>query len=703
VRDTLNVLPDVLDIKVSVSNRTAFIEHWSTLDAQSIVHVLNEKHLGSSLQERSEAGAPVERFGRRSILRVGHAILQVALFFLGTILSSTNTLGANVAYGACIGLSYPLFNKAWIAVLGLRANVEFLMATAMAGSLLQQELMEAAMVGALVTLMDCVTWVSVAVVDRRLGSAISIPPSTISLQGGTTIVASELKAGMIFLVRTGDGIPADGTVAKGRGAVDESRITGEAVPVEKERGDKVQSGSILQSGFLEVKADTDVDCSFQAKVLESVQQAKNTLSNTQAIVSKFAAWYTPAVILIAALVAIVQWDLMQFLVIIVAGCPCALLGAAPFVQAASLAVLAKRHHLLVKATTALESLARVSWLGIDKTGTITTGKFRLIKLKSVSEFAEKELHQWAAAIETRDPHPLAQSLVQSYTGCVTAFAGWDGLPEVTRFKREGRCGVRGVVEGRTIGVGNSDFLKSSAIPLEGQAAVLSMQWSAEGTILFVTVNQTIGGVLLLDDPLRPDAKDTIEMLKSLGIQPALLTGDKRANAARAALAAGVEAVHAGLLPEDKARLLLQASWRRADAAETPELEKGLLGRSKRGPVVVGFVGDGLNDCLALANAHVGIALQEVGSRATVDAAAAVLQGDLGQLPAAVIVARRTQLLVWANIILALMINAITIVAAATVGIPLWLSVVMDSSGLLAVLANSLWPLCWRVPGATSST
>merc|ERR1719362_1179845 len=151
---------------------------------------------------------------------------------------------------------------------------------------------------------------------------------------------------------------------------------------------------------------------------------------------------------------------------------------------------------------ALESLARMKWFGMDKTGTLTTGEFQVIKMASVSDFTQQQLHQWAAAIETKDSHPLARSLVQSYTGCLVAFAGWDGLPEVAQFKREGRCGVRGSIEGHKIGVGNTDFLLASAITLEGNAAKIHEEWKNEGTVLFITVDDSIGGLFLLDDALR---------------------------------------------------------------------------------------------------------------------------------------------------------------------------------------------------------
>jgi len=562
---------------------------------------------------------------------------------------------------------------------------------------------EAASVGVIVTLMDTVVWASQVAVERLLNNSISLPPSTLAMKDGPDIETSALKAGMVFLVRAGDGVPADGIVTKGKGTMDESRVTGEAMPVTKEKESKVFSGSVLQAGFLEVTAEKDVDESFQAKVLDSVRQAKNTVSNTQVVVGKFAAWYTPTVILIAASVGFYQNEFKQFLIIIVAGCPCALLGAAPFVQAATMAVLAKKHRFLVKEAKVLESLARLQWLGIDKTGTITTGQFKLMKMASLSEsFTQKRLHLLAAAIETKDSHPLARSIVQSYTGCLVAFAGFDGLPSVSQFKREGRNGVHGLIEGHPggelvrVGVGNADFLTTLDIPLEGKAAKMYQEWTNEGTVLFITIDDTVGGILLLDDSLRSDSVATIAQLKALGVSTNLLTGDKENAANRVAKQAGIEHVHSKLLPEGKAQLVLRASW---SNAEPQQIEEGLLGATKLGKVEVGFVGDGLNDCPALANANVGIVMQEIGSQATIDAASAVLQGNIGQIPAAIKIARRAQKLVIFNILLALGINLFVIVLAAGHHLTLSMSVILDNGTLLAVLLNSLWPLCFRVEPA----
>ena len=507
---------------------------------------------------------------------------------------------------------------------------------------------------------------------------------------------------------------------------------------------------------------------------DAVEDAQNTLSHIEELVGRFASWYTPIVLGLAVALGFYK-GLQQFLVVIVAGCPCALLGAAPFVQAATITLLARRHRLLVKHATTLEYLAAVRTLGFDKTGTLTTGAFELMRFDILPGAAHSrdELHRWVAAVEEQDNHPIARSLVASYKGCIADFhASGASLPPVTGYQRHGRHGVSATVEGRRVGVGNADFLRASlthdeaaveeddedpdmplrlrkslqkkrqkekeekatlaalagddvdsranqpaALPDDAAAALrlvdaMALEQAGSGTVLAVIVDGVVAGVMLLDDALKPNAVDTVTQLMRLGVRPILLTGDRQAAAQRVASAVGISDAdtHAALLPEDKQRHILAHTWPAGQAGEqhpegappAQDLEASMLPKARRGPLAVGFVGDGLNDCPALASAHVGVVLQEVGSQATVDAASAVLQVGIEQLPAAIIIARRARSLVLTNLFLALGINVGVIALAATIGLPLWLSVLSDTGGLLVVLANSLWPLTWRVGGGAEA-
>lgn len=333
IREALKPKTDIVDVRVSISDKTVRVKHNDVLSPQALVDILNGIHMGASLHDMGEVGQFTKSWSWRECLNGGTWAIQLLLLSSGLALEflAMAQVGANIAYLVCVALSWPLFKKAWLALLRRKANVEFLMAAAMIGSMLQGATREAAMVGTIVTIMHGVTWMALQAVDARLNRCIAVPPTMISLQGGRRVPAAELLPGMVFVVRAGETIMADGTITSGEGTVDESQVTGEAMPVSKAVGGIVCGGAILQAGYLEVRADSAVEESFQNQLLDAVREAKHTQSGIELIVEFFAGWYTPSVIIIAAAVALFQQSFTQFLVIIVAGCPCAILGATPFV------------------------------------------------------------------------------------------------------------------------------------------------------------------------------------------------------------------------------------------------------------------------------------------------------------------------------------------------------------------------------------
>jgi len=779
IRDMLCPLETVVEVKISLTDRRLNVEHADSLTPEQIVDMLNAKHLGASIQDKAMVETVGSSFNLAEAVRVGVNALQIGLFAVVVGLSMCGQAGwvRDALSWTCVALSVALFHEAYLAVRRMSPNVELMMAVAMGGALLQGDTVEAASVGALVTLMDLVKVFALEAVERKLRGSIISDPLTVDVPGGVSVLLSDLAVGDVYVLRVGDVVPADGLVDSGNATVDESRVTGEAMPQAKRKGDKVHSGSIVSNGFLQVRTESPVAASFKARVADTVADAKNTLSETEAVVGRFATWYTPTVLILAIALGLYRgWD--QFLVVIVAGCPCALLGAAPFVQGATLSLLAGHHRLLIKRATTLESLANIRAIGFDKTGTLTTGQFELLRMEVLPgvDMPKETMHEWVAAVEDLDNHPLARSLVASFKGCIGDFvAAGRSLPPASGFKRHGRDGVSATVDGRLVGVGNSSFLHATvqgadgggdphlrdaraahaaatkaieaaekdqmpkrmiaslrkretaaleavkaaeaAAPGSGDAGAapskasvaatrakeLSAEWAGSGTVLFVTLDASVAAVLLMDDAVKEDAAPVVRELAQLGVRSVILTGDRLAAAQRVAKAVGIpEAdIHANLLPDDKQRHILEMTWQddqrtTTTTATKSDLEANFLPKATRGPVEVGFVGDGLNDCPALASAHVGVVLQEVGSQATVDAASAVLQVDIDQLPAAIIIARRSRRLVLVNLFLALSINVAVILLAATIGLPLWLSVLSDSGGLLVVLANSLWPLTWRV-------
>lgn len=711
IRDIFSPMTDVGDVKISVQDRRISVEHNSSIAPSVLVMKLNEKHLGASLQEQQAVRQHGSHLTVREWLLATTVFLQAVLFAsaLGLRFGLKLHQAGNWASMCCIALSVPLAHDALLAIRRCRPNVELLMGIAMLGAAIQGELIEAASVGTIVSVMDFVKANAMEAVERRLSRMITDAPPVVTMAGGKSKRVRDLIPGDVYLVRAGDRVSADGVVISGKAVVDESQVNGEAMPQEKKGASLVYGGSMCQSGFLKVKADKSAELSFDGQISRMVKEAKTTLSESEALVGQFAVYYTPAVLLVAAAAALFQMQLQPFLVIVVAGCPCALLGAAPLAQGVTISVLASRYKLLVKRATTLESLGRSAIICLDKTGTLTKGKFELKHFESISGADRDQVLRLVAAVESRDNHPIAQALVQSFTGCLGEFeAASVSLPEVTDFKRHGRDGLTGSVGEVVVAVGNRDFVLRQGIPLLAAVESCAEQYAEKGTVIFVAIDEEVTAFLVLADAVREDSHRVISQFKSLGLRPLLLTGDRGHSAEQVAEATGISAtdVYKGMLPADKARKVLELSGADDTDAELsqkgtgPDIERGmrrglLQAMPTRGKLEVAFVGDGLNDCPALASAHVGIVIQELGAQATIDAASAVLQGSLSSLPPAIVIARRCQQLVGANIALACALNAAVIVLASLNLIPLWFSVLMDSVGMMLVLLNSLWPLMWH--------
>ena len=724
----------IIEVSVSLIDKTAFVTHRSNVLPDQIVDIINSKHLGASIKDTGAAGQS-ENIGTQSVVPTAIRICAIQIFFFAFGVVCMYALGecdehcddvftegalngwevtAAVLWSCCILFSYRLFYHAGLACLRLRPNMEVLMSIAIIGSVCLGDLMSASLVAVIVNALEAVTDCAMRFIDQRLKAIVTSRPELSALVTGGSIPVAEIKPGDDIVIRVGESVPVDGTVTKGEATVDESKVTGEAMPIIKQANDQVLAGAVVVQGFMHICASNSAAESFQGSVAEAVERAKRSGGSlVEQRMATIAKWYTPAVILLAAAVAAAELNFKKFLVILVAGCPCSLLGAAPLVYGTAIAMLASKHQLVVKGAHVVEALADVKVFGLDKTGTITNGEFELKSLEVFDGFEKDLVHRWAAVVENADSHPIARSIVKSYSGCLVVAA--QQLDSVAKFMREGRAGVRGEVDGHRVGVGNAEFIDAEGVTLGGTASELLTRWEGEGTVVFVTVNRKLAGMMLLCDAVRPDAPATVKALHEISVATIMLTGDRSSAADVSAAAVGITAVHAQLLPHQKAEWLVRASHglQQLDANGVAELEiesglradtEGGQGEAEGwGSDCVGFIGDGLNDCVALAKAHVGIAMQEVTSAAMLDSADAVLQGELGQLPAVIVFARRARLLVLVNVVLAVVMNLAIIVPSVFMDVPLWVGALCDNGGLLVVLLNSLWPLSWEVTCIDTST
>ena len=492
--------------------------------------------------------------------------------------------------------------------------------------------------------------------------------------GEVTVPAAEVARGELVLVGPGTRFPLDGIVESGRSDVDQSPLTGESLPVSKEPGDGVFAGSINGGGALAVRVTRPAAETTLARILRRVEEAQAARAPSQGFVEAFARVYTPAVMLLAGLAAVLPpllgWGTFgawtyRALVLLVIACPCALVISTP-VSIVSALTAASRRGLLVKGGASMEELGRVRAVVFDKTGTLTTGRPEVTDVLAADGADPRDVLALAAAVEARAVHPMAVAVV--------ARARADGLavPEAQDVVELPGRGVRGTVQGAEVLVGSHRLFDEGGLcdhrldaalarlEAEGKTAVLVGRPGTPAPVL---------GALAVADTLRPEAREAIASLRALGVGAALLSGDNARTAGAIAARLGLERAHADLLPEDKVAHLDRL---RAEAGS------------------VAMVGDGVNDAPALAAASVGIAMGLRGADAALETAAvALMSDDLRLIPAAIELGRATRRVVRQNVAVSLLVKGAVLALALLGHGSLWAAVAADMGASMLVIANGL--------------
>ncbi|MCO5170678.1 MAG: heavy metal translocating P-type ATPase [Planctomycetes bacterium] len=489
---------------------------------------------------------------------------------------------------------------------------------------------------------------------------------------------AEVQPGDLLRVRPGEKVPVDGVVVEGHGAVDESMLTGEPIPVEKQAGDALIGGTVNGAGSVLMRAERVGAETVLAEIVRRVGEAQRSRAPIQRLVDQVSAWFVPAVILVALATFGVWWAvgpeprlasaLVAAVAVLVIACPCALGLATPM----SVMVGTGRGALagiLVKDAQALEQLGEVDTVLVDKTGTLTEGKPRLAALVPAAGHDERELLTLAAALERSSEHPLASAvLAAARERGVTA-------PATARFRALPGQGVTGELNGRAASLGNAALLETLGVApgdLGRRAAALR---AAGQTVVYVVADGAVIGLLGVADPIKPSTPEALRMLREDGVRVVMLTGDARATAEAVAAGLGLDEVHAGVRPEDKAELVQQ------------------LQRQGR---AVAMAGDGVNDAPALAAAHVGIAMGTGTDVAMESAAITLVKGDLRGIARARRLSRATMRNIRQNLVLAFGYNTLAIPVAAGLLYPffgLLLSPMIAAAAMslssVSVIANAL--------------
>ncbi|MGG4496226.1 heavy metal translocating P-type ATPase [Brevibacillus reuszeri] len=449
----------------------------------------------------------------------------------------------------------------------------------------------------------------------------------------------EVVRGDLILVKPGEKVPVDGVVSSGQAAVNQAALTGESLPVEKRTGDEVFMGTINTNGIIEVCAQKVGDETTFAKVTRLVAEAMERKAPVQRLLDRWAAWIVPSSLTLAVLMYVFTGDLVRAVTILIVFCPCALVLATPTAIMAGIGSAAK-HGILIKSGIALEQIGLVNALLFDKTGTLTEGKLQVTGIARQSHQAPEDVLRLAAALERHSEHPVAQAIVK---------AGHErnlAIPEADSFLVHPGNGVSGRIDGREVLVGNRRFFAEMGVSTNELEQIQSEQEQAGHTAVFVASEGELIGMVSLADSVRFESRATIDSLRLHGVgEIAMLTGDNKGAAGQIAKQAGVTTVYAEQFPE--------AKYERVEEYR------------KRG-LIVGMVGDGINDAPALTSAHVGIAMGAGGTQIAAEAADIVIMtDDVSKVDDAVQLGRKTLRVIRENLIISSAINAGAIVLAMT--------------------------------------
>ena len=504
---------------------------------------------------------------------------------------------------------------------------------------------------------------------RSIAALMDIRPDHANLVGpdGTArqVDPDEVQVGDVILVKPGERVPLDGTVLEGNSMMDTAALTGESVPRRTAEGDTVISGCINGSGLLRVRVEKPYGESTVAKILDLVENAGEKKAKAENFITKFARWYTPAVVIAALALAVLppmvlgggwaDW-VRRALIFLVISCPCALVISVPLSFFGGIGGASKR-GILVKGGAYMEVLANARTVVFDKTGTLTKGVFSVTAVHP-HEIDKTHLVELAALAESYSTHPIAVSLRAAYgkTPDAARVSGYEELP--------GR-GVRARVDGRTVCVGNGRLMDEAGA-----------QWHEchlTGTVAHVSVDGSYAGHIVISDEVKPDAAAAIAALKEAGVKKTvMLTGDAREVGEAVAKQLGIDEAYTQLLPADKV-----------------EHMERLLARQPKGEALA-FVGDGVNDAPVLARADVGIAMGGIGSDAAIEAADVVLMDDKpSKLAEAVRISRRTLRIVHQNIAFALVVKALVLALGALGMATMWEAVFADVGVMVLAILNAM--------------
>ena len=614
-------------------------------------------------------GAGLWRLGAALLLAIGAETLS---FFTPDQLPwRIATMALALAAIALAGLD--TYKKGFAALRAGRLNINALMTVAVSGAFVIGQWPEAAMVMALYAIAELIEARAVDRARNAIRSLLALAPEDADMRqpdgSWSRTATAQVPVGAIVRIRPGERVPLDGNVTEGRSAIDQAPVTGESIPVDKGPGDEVYAGTINQAAALEIRVTAPASDSTLARIIHAVEQAQGSRAPTQRFVDRFAAIYTPAVFALAVALVLLAptlagWTWMQALykalVLLVIACPCALVISTPVTVVSGLAAAARR-GILIKGGVFLEQARGLRAVAMDKTGTLTEGKPRLVAFEAVSTaLDDARLALLAKSLAARSDHPVSMAIAQGLEGAAV---------EVQGFAAEAGRGIQASIDSVDYVLANHRWIEERGQCSPSIEARLQVHEQAGRSVTLLASAGEVLAICAVADTLKPSSAAAVAELKALGVTPVMLTGDNPATARAIATQVGIDEVQASLLPAEKLA-----------AIQAMQSRLGLTA----------MAGDGINDAPALAQADIGIAMGGAGTHTAMEAADVVIMNDdLRRLPETIRLSRSTHRVLWQNIVLALGIKAVFLLLAVFGNATMWMAVFADMGASLLVVFNGL--------------
>lgn len=597
---------------------------------------------------------------------IARIIIGILIYFLGTKLNFNTNIQIVLIIVSIIILLSRTMKKAFMQIRKGVLDENALITISVIGACLVNKVMEGVMVITLYEIGKILESKAISKTRKSISDLMNIKPEYANLKNGEEyqqVNPEEVNVGDIILVKTGEKIPLDGIVLKGEAELDNSALTGESAFVKVKEKSKVLSGAINVQGILEIKVEKNYENSTVSQILNLVENATDKKAKTETFVAKAARIYTPIVLGLALLVAIFMPILIKgstyydsiykALIFLVISCPCSIAISVPLSYFSGIGKASKK-GILIKGSDYLDGIKDIGQILFDKTGTITTGKFKVSKIKTYNgKYSENEILNYFAMGESFSNHPLAKSILEMVNDEIDT-------TKVKDFEEISGKGLKYTYNNMEIKIGNAEFVDSKE------------KIDEKGTILYLKIEDEITGGIVLTDEIKSDAKETIKQLKELGIKTKMLTGDKKEVATRIAKEVNIDEVKSEMLPQDKYN----------------ELEKVLDNNITEKKVA--YVGDGINDSPVLARADIGISMGGIGSNSAIEASDMVIMTDeLKKIIEAIEISKKTNRIIKENLIFSIGVK-ILILLLSILGIAdMWEAVFADVGTTLITIFNTI--------------